>query len=194
MFNKLYVFLLLGAVALSGCQRQQIGGFQASHHEPVARAQTAPVVPTEAGIPAPVPTAFFLSPDVVPAQPAPVASVSDQLVASAKGTRHEARANRLKAAIDRANAAPQLNSAPRQLNFAEKAVVKAVTKKLNRQVAKAKRGEATQRLDSNIGLGILLLAVALILALLAVGNVYVVIAAVLGVAFLLIGLLNQAAR
>lgn len=203
MFKNLYLVALAALCGLSACQRQQVGGFQRTHTEAIARAMpvtgassAAAIQPADEVAVAAQPVEFqpeVTTPVQSEAQPVLLASAADQLVAASKGTKYEARALRMKAAVEKAEARGTLSAAPRKLNFAEKAVTKLVTKKLNKKIAKAERGHATQRIDSNISLGILFLAVALILALLSVGSVYVVIAGVLGAAFLLIGLLNQAA-
>lgn len=203
MFKNLYLVALAAVCGLSACQRQQTGGFQRTHTESFARAvpvsgaaASAVAQPAEEVAVADQPSenqAAVVAPTQPEAQPVLLASAADQLVAASKGTRYEARALRMKAAVEKAQAQGTLSAAPRKLNFADKAVTKLVTKKLNKKIAKAERGQATQRIDSNISLGILFLAVALILALLSVGSVYVIVAGVLGAAFLLIGLLNQAA-
>lgn len=200
MTAKLYLCALAGALGLAACQQRATRGFLPAHSEPIARTVPAISLPTEPT--AAQSTAPFAEEesDFTVALPTPkgvspvlMASTTDRLVEAARGTRQESRALRLKAALEKVRANGELTTAPRKLNGAEKAVTKLVMKKLSKKVAKAERGQATQRIDSNISLGIIFLAVALILALLSIGSVYVVIAGVLGAAFLLIGLLNQAA-
>ena len=208
MTTKLYLCALAGAFGLVACQQRISSGFLTAHPEPVAQAlPVTGATPTAEAPPNAGPTAthrnmepFDNESEFTVALPTPggaspvlLASAADQLVAASKGTRHEARALRMKAAVEKAETNGSLSAAPRKLNFAEKAVTKLVTKKLNKKIAKAERGQAAQRIDGNIRIGIVFLAVALILSLLSVGYVYVVIAGVLGAAFLLIGLLNHAA-
>ncbi len=210
MTTKLYLCVLAGMLSLAACQQRATSGFMPSHPEPIVRARPVTgATPAVEALPNAEPTAtrrnmepFDDESDFTVALPMPggaspvlLASHAEPLGEHPQRTRYEAqaRALRVKAAAEKAEASGKLSAAPRKLNFAEKAVTKLVTKKLNKKIAKAKRGEATQRIDGNIRIGIVFLAVALILSLLSVGYVYVVIAGVLGAAFLLIGLLNHAA-
>lgn len=203
MFKNLYLVALAAVCGLSACQRQQVGGFQRTHTESFARTTpvAAPAVaqPEEATVVAVQPVASpseavtEVSTPVQPeAAPVLVASAADQLVAATKGTKYEARALRMKAAVEKAEANGKLNTAPRKLNFAEKAVTKLVTKKLNKKIAKAERGESTQALDKNLRLAIIFAVAAIVLSLIP-GVWYLGgIAGIIAVVFFVLWIVNQA--
>ncbi len=199
MRTNLYLFALAGLLGLSACQRQATGSFLPSHSEVFARTTPKTTTTTAVENMGIVPMAPFVEtkavvqPEMEAATPAAelVVSAADNLVVATKGTHHEARAQRLKAALSYAPVREQFSTAPRKLNFAEKMVTKMVTRKVNRKLAEARHGEATQRVDSNIKLGIVFLAVALILVLIS-QPLWGSIAAVIGLVFLILGLINQA--
>lgn len=201
MSSKVYLFALAGLLGLSACQRQMVGGFQSAHTESTARvtpavaATTATDEAATVAMPAPEATTPVVVTQPVAASPVLLASVADQAVAAAKGTKYEARAGRLKAAIAKAQTATasgNVSAAPRKMNFAEKAMVKAVTKKLNKQITKAKQGQDTQALNGNVKIGLLLLVAALVLFLIPGLGVVGSIVAVVGVVFLVLGLIDAA--
>lgn len=175
MFKNLYLVALAAVCSLSACQRQQTGGFQRTHTESFARAvpvsgATSTAVSQPAEEVAVAAQSAEIQPEVTApaqpeAQPVLLASAADQLVAASKGTRYEARALRMKAAVGKAEARGTLSAAPRKLNVAEKAVTKLVTKKLNKKIAKAERGESTQALDKNLRLAIIFAVAAIVLSL-----------------------------
>jgi hypothetical protein len=202
MFKNLYLVALAAVCGLSACQRQQIGGFQRTHTESFARAvpvtgasSTAVAQPAEdvAVVAQPVENQTKVAAPAQPeAQPVLVASAADQLVAASKGTKYEARALRMKAAVEKAEASGKLSAAPRKLNFAEKAVTKLVTKKLNKKIAKAERGESTQALDKNLRLAIIFAVAAIVLSLIPgvwwLGS----IAGVVALVFFILWIVDQA--
>jgi hypothetical protein len=192
MRNPVYLFALAGLLGLTACQRQATGGFLPTHTEAIARTAPArsatPVQAVEAVAVHPVvETPAAPSGAVDPQPPALVVSTADRLVEAARGTRYEARVQRVKASLD----AARTQRITRQPTGAERLMTKLVTKKLNRKLAEAQRGYATQRVDSNIKLGIVFLAIALVLVLLS-QPLWGSIAAVIGLLFLILGLINQA--
>jgi|GEM_PF-2017741 len=200
MLNKLYISLALGAVALSGCQRQQIGGFQASQHESFARTTPAPVAtaPVESALSLGLTSEVaVLSPAATPAlpleaTPALTASTTKKLVATAKGTKYESRVAQLKTALEEAAMAPKTGVTARKLTFMEKTISKMVLKKVNKQIAKEKKGESTQALSRDIKIGLILVVAGLILFLIPGLSIPAIIALVVGGVFLVIGLINRA--
>lgn len=202
MLNKLYVFLALGAVALSGCQRQQIGGFMPSHHEPVARTTPArvqtPVESTKAlDVTTEVAEAASVLPAVTPApsaEPAPplTASATEKLAAAAKGTKYESRVAQLTTKLEKVTGSPKTSLVPQKQTFLEKAVSKVVMKKVAKQITKAKKAQDTQALNRDIKIGLILIIVGLVLALLVSPALIGSVVAVVGLVFLLIGLISQA--
>ncbi|MBC7892092.1 MAG: hypothetical protein H7Y12_07775 [Sphingobacteriaceae bacterium] len=202
MSTKLYVSLVLGAVALSGCQRQQIGGFMPSHHEPFARITPARVqtpvesakaldVTMEVAEAAPVSPAVTPAPSAEPA-PALTASTTEKLAAAAKGTKYESRVAQLTTTLEKAMASPQTSLTPQKQTFLEKAVSKVVMKKVAKQITKAKKAQDTQALNRDVKIGLILLIVGLVLALLINPAIIGSVVAVVGLVFLLIGLISQA--
>ena len=202
MFKNLYLVALAALCGLSACQRQQVGGFQRTHTEAIARAMPVTGASSAAAIQPADEVAVAAQPvEVQPevttpvqseAQPVLLASAADQLVAASKGTKYEARALRMKAAVEKAEARGTLSAAPRKLNFAEKAVTKLVTKKLNKKIAKAERGESTQALDKNLRLAIIFAVAAIVLSLIPgvwwLGS----IAGVVALVFFILWIVDQA--
>jgi hypothetical protein len=196
MVNKLLPAVC--AIALFASCSRQTASFQRSSTESIARQTiTTPVqeqLPAPAVAEAPAPAA--VTPLMAEATPAPIAAEEPVLVASAAeqktATRAEVRQAQRTARVQQILAGVQQNQTAvgteaRQLTGAEKMISKIVTKKINKQVAK---GQKAQAIGGNVVIGIVLLAVALILGLIGQGLLAAIVA-VIGVLFLVLGLLNS---
>jgi pyocin large subunit-like protein len=200
MFKNLYLVALAALCGLSACQRQQVGGFQRTHTETIARTTPAPAEQPALAVQAAEPVAVAeasqpVEQQTVAAQPtaAPdLVASTDKLVAMAKGTKFEGKALRLKATIENAAASGKLNATPRTLTASEKMVAKMVAKRLNKKIAKAEHGQATQALDKNLKLAIIFAVAAIVLSLIPgvwwLGG----IAGIIAVVFFVLWIVNQA--
>jgi cobalamin biosynthesis Mg chelatase CobN len=186
MVNKLLSAICAMAL-LASCSRQT-ASFQRSSSEPIARqtaAVSAPVAAPEPVVPAPVATEATVT------EPVLIASTTETKAAAVPTraeTRQAARTARVQQVLNAAKAQPNLAGETRQLTGTEKLVTKLVAKKINKQIAK---GQKAQAVGGNVVIGIVLLAVALILGLIGQGLLAAIVA-VIGVLFLILGLLNSA--
>ncbi len=194
MSTKLYLAVLIPMMGLASCQRQQIGGFMPSHHEPVARATPRAVTPpAESAQPASVaPETAEASPASPVEVPALTASAAEKLVAAAKGTKYERRVAQLTTVLEKATVTQKTSGAVQKMTFVEKTVSKMVLKKINKQITKEKKGESTQALNRDIKIGLILAIAGLILLLIPGLRVPGIVALVVGGVFIVIGLINQA--
>ncbi|MFT4032819.1 MAG: hypothetical protein QM669_10400 [Siphonobacter sp.] len=143
----------------------------------------APAIAEPAAMPATPPT------------PEMIASVSDKLVAQAKGTAYEKKALEIqeKLAKIQESAKSGTMQANHKASWTEKLMAKSVAKKIQKQLAKAQKAKKTQATNSSVRVGLILLLVGLLLALLVPnGAVQVVslIMIILGAVLFIIGLVD----
>ncbi|GAA4457937.1 hypothetical protein GCM10023189_29430 [Nibrella saemangeumensis] len=190
-------FALATAALLSACsrpyatfQRTQHENFHAQKVEAVAAPVQAEVqvaqVTESATVAAPV-QAEVVQPVAV--QPEALASVENKAVASKKLEKRMAKVqNLLAVAAEKQALSPTATNAPQKLNMVEKMLLKKIDKKI-----KDKMGpDATNALNSNIRIGLILLLAAIVLALIPGLWWLSTIAGVAGVVFIVLGLINMA--
>lgn len=127
--------------------------------------------------------------------PEMIASASERLVAQTKGTAYEKQALQIQkklAKIQKKASAENLNAAQKSV-VANKMMTKLVTKKVQKQIAKAKKANKTNALSQNVKIGLILLVVGVIFLIIPVGAVQIIglIMMVIGAVILLIGLLDS---
>ncbi|PQA59271.1 hypothetical protein [Siphonobacter curvatus] len=209
--------VLLSAVGsmlwLTSCNRNSTAVFQKSttpayEHQvstkaaslPAAQAQTPvvsePIVTEQAVAQATDQPAASEKPVNLPkVTPEMLASASERLVAQTKGTKYEKQALMVqkKLAKIQKNAANGQLQAANKATATEKFMTKMVTKKVQKQLAKAKDTKKTNALDRNVKIGLILLLVGLIFLIIPVYALQIVglVMMIIGAVVLLIGLLDN---
>ncbi|PKK35079.1 hypothetical protein BWI96_18665 [Siphonobacter sp. SORGH_AS_0500] len=127
--------------------------------------------------------------------PEMIASASERLVTQTKGTAFEKQAlviQKKLAKIQKKASSDNLNAAQKSV-VANKMMTKLVTKKVQKQLAKAKKANKTNALSQNVKVGLILLLVGVIFLIIPVNVVQIIglIMMVIGAVILLIGLLDS---
>lgn len=216
--RKILLLSTVGSMLwLTSCNRSSTIGFQKSttpsyDHQVAAKATPQPVNEPVAAEVTPVQTpeaaasisvakstdqpAASEKPVALPkVTPEMIASASERLVAQTKGTAYEKQALQIQkklAKIQHKANAENLNAAQKSV-VANKMMTKLVTKKVQKQIAKAKKANKTNALSQNVKIGLILLVVGVIFLIIPVGVVQIIglIMMVIGAVILLIGLLDS---